>query len=62
MPHLNALVERADTAFERADDERGDGVTGKLAAAGVLAAFEKQPEKRMFNPCGAESGSNDRSR
>ena len=53
MPHVNGLVERADTAFERADDERGDGVTGKLAAAGVLAAFEKQPEKRVFNPCGA---------
>ena len=48
MPHVNGLVERADAAFERADDERGDGVTGKLAAAGVLAAFEKQPEKRMF--------------
>jgi hypothetical protein len=42
------------TAARWPDDERGDGVTGKLAAAGVLAAFEKQPEKRMFNPCGAE--------
>ena len=54
MPHVNGLVERADAAFERADDERGDGVAGELAAAGVLAAFEEQSEKRIFNPCGAE--------
>ena len=57
MAHVNGLVERADAAFERADDERGDGVAGEFVAAGVLAAFEEQSGKRMFNPCGADKQS-----